>query len=70
MPATANPTTEYALFLTQEEHAALLALLEREVADIQVECRLTDTLAYHVQLREEEIVLRLLAAKVKRMTAS
>lgn len=60
-------TTAYTLSLTEEERAELLALLEREIADIRVESRHTDTTAYHDQLRDEEMVLRLLAAKVRQL---
>lgn len=61
------PATEYTLTLSDEERTELLGILERELADLRVECRRTDAPAFHEQLREEEIVLRLLAAKVRRL---
>jgi hypothetical protein len=59
--------TERTLSLSEEERVELLALLERELADLRVECRRTDTPAFHDQLRDEETVLRLIAAKVRRL---
>lgn len=64
MTATA---CEYNLSLTEDERAELLSILEREIADIRVECRHTDTPGYHDQLRNEEIVLRLLTAKLRQL---
>lgn len=67
MPATLRPT-EYTLCITEDERAELLRLLEQEVADIHVECRRTEAPDYHDRLREEETLLRLLTAKVRRLT--
>lgn len=39
-------------------------MLERELADIRIEYRHTDTPGYRDQLRDEEIILRFLAAKL------
>lgn len=67
MTATTCEYNEYNLSLTEEERAELLNLLERELADIRVECRRTNTPSYHDQLRNEEIVLRLLTAKLRQL---
>lgn len=60
-------TNEHTLALSEEERVELLELLERELADLRVECRRTETPAFHERLRDEEAVLRLLAAKVRRL---
>jgi hypothetical protein len=60
-------TTEYTLALSEDERVELLGLLDRELADLHVECRRTDTPAFHDQLRDEEMLLRALAAKVRQL---
>jgi hypothetical protein len=64
MNATA---TEDTLSLSEEERVELLALVERELADLRVECRRTDTPSFHDRLRDEETIFRLIAAKLRQL---
>jgi hypothetical protein len=60
---------EYQLAISEEERAELLRLLEREIGDVRVESRRTDTPTFHDQLRDEEALLRRLAAKLRQLVS-
>jgi hypothetical protein len=67
MPAT-NPTAStFTLTLTAEEKEKLLAFLEREVRDKQVEVHRTDAIDYKEYVQHEADLLQGLIARLRRL---
>ena len=60
------PKHNFCLYLTQEEENELLLILERYLPDIQMEIANTDSKEFRRELKEREVFMNDLIARLKR----
>jgi hypothetical protein len=60
-------STGYTLVLSDEERKELLRLLESSLTETHAEARRTEAPGYRDQIHQEEVLLRALTEKVRRL---
>jgi hypothetical protein len=65
--AAGKPTTIFTLTLDDEERAELLNVLERALRDAHGEARRTESPGFQARVHHEEIVLKSLIDKLRRL---